>query len=417
MSAALLASGIASLLLGLGFAVVASLVSRRFEVILSKPADAMIFAGGVALGAVATVFDDATIGLLRGGVQLSRNLVFAGAKMALLPVTAIVLHDQFGTGITLSWIVGIAVSLLSSAVWLRVHGSPILPRPDWVVLRGLGRTTLAHNWLNLSIAVPNTVVPVLVTVVVSPAANAAFYIAWMLTSFVYAVPQALSTVLFAVASADPQVIARKLRFALKLSFLVGVPAMLVLCLGARFILGFFGAAYAREATFPLWLLSLAYVPGLPKAFYIAVCRAAGKITRAAVLLTAFAVVEIASAGIAGHLGGVNGITVAIFVVTFIEGAATAPAVYKSLSHHGRHRRPADDPAPAGGSAAAPAAANGARLERAGAADGLDGAAVRLAAQCVCGQVPDCPAHPDARRQQAGIAALVQLARLQQRPRE
>ena len=87
----------------------------------------------------------------------------------------------------------------------------------------LGKTTLAHNWLNLAIAVPVTLIPVLVTVVVSPAANAAFYVAWMVTSFLVAVPVHLSTVLFAIASADPRVISRKLRFALKVSLWAGIP--------------------------------------------------------------------------------------------------------------------------------------------------------------------------------------------------
>ena len=221
--ASLLTSGVASFILGVGFAIVASLASKRFEVILGKPEEMLTFGVGVALGAVALVFDSATIGLLRGGVQLTRNLVFAAAKMVALPIAALVIHNQFGAGIFLSWIGGIAISLAGSAIWLRMHGSVIFSAPDWGVLRGLGKTALAHNWLNLAIAVPVTLIPVLVTVVVSPAANAAFYIAWMLTSFLMAVPVALSTVLFAVAAANPRIIAQKLRFALKLSLLIGVP--------------------------------------------------------------------------------------------------------------------------------------------------------------------------------------------------
>jgi hypothetical protein len=34
------------------------------------------------------VFDDATIGLLRGGVQLSRNLATSIAKLIALPIAA-----------------------------------------------------------------------------------------------------------------------------------------------------------------------------------------------------------------------------------------------------------------------------------------------------------------------------------------
>ena len=337
VSAALLASGIGSVLLGLGFAAVAPLASKRFGDIVGEPDKAVIFAVGVSLTAVAAVFDQATIGLLRGGVQLSRNFIFTLVKMLALPVAAIMIHDQFGVGISASWVIGIAASLAGSAIWLRVHGSPILPRPDWHVLRALGKTAAAHNWLNLAIAVPATLIPVLVTVVVSPSANAAFYIAWMLTGFLYAVPLSLSTVLFAVAAAEPQLISRKLRFALKLSLLIGLPGMLTLCFGAHFALSLFGSGYARAATFPLWLISLSYIPGLPKTFYIAVCRAAGRVSQAAVVLTTFAVVEIIAAGVGGSIGGLKGLSVAVFAVIFIEGLATTPAVLGAANGHVRHR--------------------------------------------------------------------------------
>jgi O-antigen/teichoic acid export membrane protein len=338
VSAALLACGLGSLVLGLGFVVVAPLVSRRFGYIVGAPGQAAVFAAGVALTAVSLVFDQATIGLLRGRVQLSRNIAFAAAKMLALPAAAIILHDEFGVGISISWVTGMAASLLSTAVWLRIRGSPVLSRPDWGVLRGLGKTALAHNWLNLAIAVPVTLIPVLVTVVVSPSANAAFYVAWMLTTFLYSVPTHLSTILFAVASADPLIIARKLRFALRVSFLVGLPGMLALGLGAHLALSLFGAGYARVATLPLLLLDFCYLPALPKTYYVAVCRAVGKVSRAAVVLTTFAVVEVAAAALGGLVGGLNGLTFAILGVIVIEGLVTTPAVFRTAIGAGRHRR-------------------------------------------------------------------------------
>lgn len=113
--------------------------------------------------------------------------------------------------------------------------------------------------------------------------------------------------------------------------LFGVPAMLALCFGAHFALSLFGIGYARAATLPLWFLSLSYVPELPKSFYVAVCRATGKISRAAVVQTTFAALEIVAAGIGGHFAGLKGLSIAIFAVTLIQGAATTPAVLKVAS--------------------------------------------------------------------------------------
>ena len=274
VASALIVSSVGSLILGVGFVIAAPHFSNRFVEISGTPGRMLLFAVGVALTGATLVFDEATIGLLRGGLQLSRNLTFSIVKMAVLPAAALVLHDMFGVGIILAWVVGTAASIIPTAIQLRIGGTNIMPRPDWGVMRGLGRTTMAHNWLNLAIGVPQTLIPVLVTVVVSPAANAAFYVAWMLSSFLFVVPTHLSTVLYAVASADPKVIAKKLRFVLRLSVYIGVPAMVILWFAAGPALSIFGKQYAAEATVPFRLLILGYLPALPKTQYIAVCRAA-----------------------------------------------------------------------------------------------------------------------------------------------
>jgi O-antigen/teichoic acid export membrane protein len=328
VSAALLTCGLGSLVLGLGFAVVAPHVSNNFANMIGTPSRGALFAAGVAVTAVALVFDQATIGLMRGGLQLGRNIAFAVAKMLVLPAATIILHDQFGVGITLSWVAGMALSLVLIAIRLWFAGEPVLPRPDWGVLRGLSKTAMAHNWLNLAMVMPFYLLPVLVTVIVSPSANAAFYIAAMLTTFLFIVPAHLSTVLFAVVAADPRVVAKKLRFALRVSFLIGIPGMAVLILGAHLALGLFGKGYTA-ATVPMWLITLGYPAAVPKSLYIAVCRAAGKIPRAAVVLTACSSLEMAAAAAGGMAGGLYGLSLALLAVRYAEALVTTPPVLRA----------------------------------------------------------------------------------------
>ena len=94
----------------------------------------MIFIAGVVLIGVGLVFDQATIGLLRGKLQLWRNAIFAAAKLLILPALTVVFHAQLGLGITFSWVVGAAVSLAIIALYIRLHGDAVLPRPDWGLL-------------------------------------------------------------------------------------------------------------------------------------------------------------------------------------------------------------------------------------------------------------------------------------------
>jgi O-antigen/teichoic acid export membrane protein len=337
VSAALITSALGSLLLGLAFAVFAPSVSRSFDYMSGTIGQQALFVAGVMVTAVSLIFDQATIGLLRGGIQLSRNIVFSLAKLLVLPGAAIVMGRGLGTGVLAPWVIGTAVSLAWSAIRLRSGNIDIFPSPDWALLRGLGRTALAHNWLNLAITVPQTIIPVLVTLVISPAANAVFYASWTISGFMKILPTHLSIVLFAVIAAEPRVMARKLRFTLLLSLLIGLPGMALLGAGAHLILSLFGPGYARSGTVVLWLLIAGYLPGIPKMHYLAVCRSSGRIAHAAAVLSVAAGMEVAATVLGGLSGGLRGVALALLIVYTIEGLVTLPSVLRAAGGRGRRR--------------------------------------------------------------------------------
>jgi O-antigen/teichoic acid export membrane protein len=413
VSAALLTCGLGSLILGLGFAVLGPHFSARFDHVSGTPGQAALFVVGVTLTGVSLVFDQATIGLMRGGLQLTRNAIFVSAKLLALPAAAIVLHNQFGVGVTASWVAGIALSIMLLAIRLRMSEIRVLPRPDWGVLRGLGRTALAHNWLNLSLSIPMSLIPVLVTVIVSPSANAAFYAAWTLVFFLKVVPIHLSTVLFAVAAADPQVIARKLRFTLRLSLLIGLPGMAVLGIGAHLALSLFGPGYARAATLPLQLLVISYLPSIPKMQYIAVCRAAGRIPRAAAVMTAAAVAEVTASAVGGAYGGLKGLSLALLGVYIIEGLATTGPVIRAAMGRGRHRQVDSPTAPGSASRSLDAGPAGPGMPDAPrvSASGSDTHTEKPASVAMS----DTSDSARRDRQEAGMATLMSLAKSQVAP--
>jgi O-antigen/teichoic acid export membrane protein len=329
ITASLIASFVGSLTLGVGFALVTLAFGGHFAEISGTIVRMAVFSFGVATTAATLVFDEATIGLMRGGLQLSRNVAVSVIKMAALPATALVLHDLFGLGIMLSWVIGTNTSLIPVAVTIKRGGGKLLYRPDWATFWRLGKVTLSHNWLNLTITVPAKLVPVLVAIVVDPKANAAFYVATMMSSFLYMVPQSLSTVLFAIASAAPKVMAEKLRFVLRLSLAIGVPAGLVLGISGHFMLSIFGSNYAALAAGPLWISIAGYIPGLPSAVYIAVCRATGRVNQAAIFLSVFACLQMGALVIGGKLGGLYGLSYAMLGVGLVEACITTPTVLRA----------------------------------------------------------------------------------------
>ena len=337
--AALLTAGAGSFILGLGFALVVRLSGGSFSNIGSDPQQFVVFVGGVTIIRMSLVFDEATIGMLQGRLQLWRNFIFVITKLLLLPVAAFFLHDKFGAGIVASWVAGAVLSIGIIALQLLITGKHVFPRPDWGALKALRGLTLTHNWLNLAISVPWMILPVLVTITVGPKANAAFYIAWMLSGFLRIIPIHLATVLFAVASEDMRTLGPQLRFSLRASMLIGIPAMLTLCLGSQLLLTLFGASYAKMGVIPLILLSLGYLPSVFTVHYITVCRATGRISRAArILLLSPHAFRIAAAVIGGKEAGLVGFGLGVLAVGVLEGLITAPSVLRAARSFNRTRR-------------------------------------------------------------------------------
>ncbi len=362
--AAVFAAGVGSLILSVGFIFVAPYFTTHFSTVIGTPLHAALLCAGVVLTTASAVFDAAAIGLLRGGLQLTRNMAFAVVKLLTLIGVATVLHYTLGIGLFLSWVAAIPVSLLVVAAQLGLQHERFLRRPEWGVLKSFGGTVAAHNWLNLAISAPGLLVPVLAASILLPSANAGFYAAWTICSFLYVLPGHVSTVLFAVASGDSDGMARQLRLSLRISILLGIPGMAILGFGARYILQIFGSGYADVATLPMQLLVLTYLPAIPGSFYVAVCRANGKLTRAATVLTAFAVVNVIASVIGCLRGGLVGMTFAGLLVTMAEALFTTPAVMRAAAGYGRHRKVAGqsnsaavDAASAADAAASTAAAN------------------------------------------------------------
>jgi hypothetical protein len=294
-----------------------------------------------------------------------------------------------------------------------------------------------------------------VVIVVSPSANAAYYIAAMLASFLFMVPTNLSTVLYAIASAAPELMAEKLRFVLRTSVIIGVPGGLILGVSSHFVLSVFGSSYASMATGPLWLLIASYIPTLPNTVYIAVCRATGRVNQATILLTAAAAIQMVAVVIGGKLGGLYGLSFGMLAVALLQALVTTPRVLRAaygstrvrsaaapatLGHPTVHTQSTDDRQAAGLAAllaiATTAAPDGDRPSGSASAvpaDEEDARTAQTRAQASIGHsdgrqrgsaapitknssgVDDRSGRPDVddadfdARQQAGVAALIAIA--------
>ena len=324
-------SGLLGAVLGALFAIVAPVVSsdlRSFGTGLDRAA---VIALTVSATAIGGVIDHALIGLLRGGLQLGRNALVAIVKLGALLVVAALPVQNAALALYATWLIGIVASF---SVIVPLAGFGRLPaiayRPQRDIVRRFGRSALQHHALNLALQVPGLLLPLLVTVLLSATANAYFYLASMIATFVYMIPVALSTTLYAVGAHQSSELASKARLTLALSLVGGICANVALLVAARPLLGLFGRAYADEVEWVLRVLVLGVFPATVKSHYVAVSQVKRRVSYAAMVISIAAVGELAGAALGATVAGLHGLTVAYVVALCIEAIVLAPTVLGTI---------------------------------------------------------------------------------------
>lgn len=335
LNAALAVAMLAGAAAGLGFALLAPLFSSSFDSLGQSWQAILAFAACAGLTALGYVLDQALIGLLRGGLQLARNTVFAAGKLlALVPVAALV-ADPGPTWIYSVWGGGIAASLLVLAGFYR-HCDGERLRPDFPQLGRLRAAAASHHGFNFALLAPSMTVPIVVVSLISASANASFYVAWMIAGFVAMVPVSLGTVLYAVASGDSSRLTDQLRFTFMLSFGFGIAANLALIFAAAPILGLFGPEYSARATGALHVLALGIFPLTVKTQYVALQRVRRRVAAALPIAWAGTVLEVGGAAAGAILfGDLVGVAWGWLAGLALEVLLMGAPVIRALSEPGR----------------------------------------------------------------------------------
>lgn len=332
ISTALIVAGGAGGCLGIAFAVIAPSVSREFLALRASPQDMLLFAVGVSLTAIGFVLDQSLIGLLRGALQLWRNVVFAITKLVALFGISLWLSHVVGLTIYAAWAFGNMASVAALAAFALFKGKLHIRSslPYWGLLRKLGRAALEHHLLNLTFQIPALTLPVIVTVMLSATTNAWFYVSWMIAGFGFFVPFALATVLYAESSAHPTMLARKARMTLGIATLAAVALNFLLLLAAQNILAVFGHIYADQAVWSLRILGFAAFPLAIRDHYIAICRIQNRIARAVLPLAAGVLLELAAAALGAYLGGLLGLSLGWVAAACVEAMFMSHTVYRTI---------------------------------------------------------------------------------------
>lgn len=337
---ALLAAGLAGIVLGALVGGAVPFLSDELAPIGSEPAVLALFAVGVGLTALSAVLDQVLVAAYRSSHQLLRNAVFSVSRLALLALAASWIAPR-GMVIYAAWVAGTALSLavVAALPQSRRRVGEVAPL-QFARLGSLAFAALSHHVLNLSRSASVWLLPVIVTAVLSREANAAFYVGLLLANFIALVGTSATFTLYVVGARSPEELWRQIRLTLGISLTAAVGGTILLTVLGEPLLTAFGPRYAATAYPTVALLALSTLPLVVKDHWIALQRLRGGVGRAAIIGVGTLVVELVAGAVGAMLAGLEGLALARFAVLLVQAVVMAPPVLRSLA------RPPDGDAPA-----------------------------------------------------------------------
>jgi len=231
-----------------------------------------------ALWTLSLSIESAFLAERRTGFTLSKNAIFSLLKLP-LPVLLALYFQTFG--VVASWGIALAVALaIAMLLFLpRVQdGYRPVPALDLGLFKKQWRYSGGNYLVNLLLLAPAYILPLMVVNLLGAEQNAYFYIAWMMATLLFAIPAAASSSLFAEGSHFEDRLRENVVKSLKSSFLLLVPAAILLAAAGKWLLLVFGQGYSLNALPLLWVLCLSSLPRGINHIYTGMLRVTGRIT-------------------------------------------------------------------------------------------------------------------------------------------
>jgi O-antigen/teichoic acid export membrane protein len=314
IGSALLAAGV--------FFLVAAFGLRHLDAVPSNPLYALAFVAMTVFGTLAILLDQLSIALGRGDQVLVRGVVFGAATVVGIALLPLLLHHAGSAAIFAPWAVAGAVNVALGVVQLRrmLPDYRFRPRIERTTRRLLLRHGSPNYALTLAERAPGLILPIVVTQVLTPAANSTWYAVWMMAWVVYTMPISAGLTLFAEGSNRPAQLAEATRAAVRVALLVGIVSSLVLGSLAHFVLSLLGPAYGATGAAPLRILLLAFVPITFVQAYFAGSRARRRLGEAVATGWISAAASVGAATAGAMVGGLEGMAYAWLGVQAATGA-------------------------------------------------------------------------------------------------
>ena len=331
----------AALVVGTGFAALAAVAwlvlvdtfGFQISAVISGPLPSLLFALGVMVGTVTLIIDGALFGLLKTILHMYRELFFAFCKLILLLLLVFLAgHEaEHGTGILALWAISGAIALVFVGTAIKRSGALHRHRPTVSALIPLLPTSLEYHCLNIAARASALAMPLVVAEVISPEANAVFFISWMMVHVSLLATDSLATAVFAIDKFDEQGRVTRITFALLASTLVCVAGAVAYFFLVNPVLGLLNPTYPEIAGSSIKYLGLGMVAWSIMAQFMAVMRLEGRMRYAATVFAVGATLELVAAAVGGALFGLSGLVGAVLVALYIQAIFMLPYILRAAN--------------------------------------------------------------------------------------
>lgn len=224
----------------------------------------------------------------RADLVLAKSIIFGLLKIG-LPFLMVVFFRAFG--IVSSWGVALGLSLVVALVILlpRVQkGYKLVPRLNLGIIQNIWRYSAGNYFAILFGFAPTHILPILILHLKYLGAEhtAYFYIAWRIASLLYMIPTQAAKSLFAEGSHFEEKLAANVRRSYKFTYLLLVPAVLVVLVAGKWLLLLFDpteGSYAANALPLLRVLACSSVFVAVNHIYYSVLKVQGRLIELTVL--------------------------------------------------------------------------------------------------------------------------------------
>jgi O-antigen/teichoic acid export membrane protein len=328
------------------------LTSHDYRLFFSAAPPILVATVGAAAWTLVNLFGAAFIAARRAGLLLSIQTLVSTAKV--LFVLPLAVAGAGAAGLVEAWVASALVGVGVGAAWLvprmglgrrpghrprrraavspdlrlrqnrrpRHRRAPALPSANSV------RHLLGQHMTSVGGAVTPLVLPVLVVLRLGVTQNAYFYITWMLGAIFFMVSPSVAQAVFAEgvrARSDLRGVVAK---ALRVIAALLAPAMVVMIVGGRLILGLFGASYAVFGYGLLILLAISALPDAVSNVAVVICRVTQRLGYSTALNLGILGMTLVGAWVFMPQLGIAGVGVAWLGAQTIGAIASLPAYVK-----------------------------------------------------------------------------------------